>query len=175
MSLNPYGKFWSSVQKFSTAIVLCMHAYEISLRIGANFSSIKPYCTGQIQSKNVDFCCAIFSCIYLHSKRYKKLYIKRRFEVILHHIGGETGTKHRIVERCVFNRRMAAYSIIFNAILHKNSGVSDLGTRRIEFSTVQNVSLYQNIHPIRTLYPNKIIVSNKLLGLLGLGSGLGSG
>ena len=30
-------------------------------------------------------------------------------------------------------------------------------------------------HPIRTLYPNKIIVSNKLLGLLGLGSGLGSG
>ena len=30
-------------------------------------------------------------------------------------------------------------------------------------------------HPIRTLYPNKIIVSNKLLGLLGLGSGLGFG
>ena len=30
-------------------------------------------------------------------------------------------------------------------------------------------------HPIRTLYPNKIIVSNKLLGLLGLGSGLGLG
>ena len=32
-------------------------------------------------------------------------------------------------------------------------------------------------HPIRTLYPNKIIVSNKLLGLLGLGSVLefGSG
>ena len=29
------------------------------------------------------------------------------------------------------------------------------------------------IHPIRTLYPNKIIVSNKLLGMLGLGSGLG--
>ena len=28
------------------------------------------------------------------------------------------------------------------------------------------------IHPIRTLYPNKIIVSNKLLGLLGFGSGL---
>ena len=24
---------------------------------------------------------------------------------------GETGTKHRIVERCVFNRTMAAYSI----------------------------------------------------------------
>ena len=30
-------------------------------------------------------------------------------------------------------------------------------------------------HPIRTLYPNKIIVSNKLLGLLGLGLGFGSG
>ena len=26
-------------------------------------------------------------------------------------------------------------------------------------------------HPIRTLYPSKIIVSNKLLGLLGFGSG----
>ena len=31
------------------------------------------------------------------------------------------------------------------------------------------------VHPIRTLYPNKIIASNKLLGLLELGSGLGSG
>ena len=33
------------------------------------------------------------------------------------------------------------------------------------------------VHPIRTLYPNKIIVSNKLLGLsrLGLGLGFGSG
>ena len=30
-------------------------------------------------------------------------------------------------------------------------------------------------HPIRTLYPNKIIVSNKLLGLLGSGLGFGSG
>ena len=30
-------------------------------------------------------------------------------------------------------------------------------------------------HLIRTLYPNKIIVSNKLLGLLGLGLGFGSG
>ena len=30
-------------------------------------------------------------------------------------------------------------------------------------------------HPIRTLYRNTIIVSNKLLGLLGLGSGLGFG
>ena len=29
------------------------------------------------------------------------------------------------------------------------------------------------VHPIRTLYPNKIIVSNKLLGLLGLGLGSG--
>ena len=47
----------------------------------------------------------------LHSERYKKLYIKRNFEVILYHIAGETGTKHRIVERCVFNRTMAAYSI----------------------------------------------------------------
>ena len=36
---------------------------------------------------------------------------------------------------------------------------------------------YINSHPIRTLYTNKIIVSNKLLGLsrLGLGLGLGSG
>ena len=65
----------------------------------------------KIQSKNVDFCCAIFSCVYLHSERYKKLYIKRSFEVILYHIAGETGTKHRIVERCVFNRTMAAYFI----------------------------------------------------------------
>ena len=30
-------------------------------------------------------------------------------------------------------------------------------------------------HPIRTLYPNKIIVSNNLLGLLGLGPGFGLG
>ena len=30
-------------------------------------------------------------------------------------------------------------------------------------------------HPIRTLYPNKIIVSNKLLGLSRLGLGLGFG
>ena len=114
MSLNPYGKFWSSVQKFSTAIVLCARAYEISLRINANFSSIEQYCTStfclirsempsKIQSKNVDFCCAIFSCVCLYSKRYKKLYIKRSFEAILYHIAGETGTKHRIVERCVFN------------------------------------------------------------------------
>ena len=58
----------------------------------------------QIQSKNVDFCCAIFSCVCLHSERYKTLYIKRSFEVILYHIAGETGTKHRIVEQCVFNR-----------------------------------------------------------------------
>ena len=29
--------------------------------------------------------------------------------------------------------------------------------------------------PIRTLYPSKIIVSNKLLGLSGLGLGLGFG
>ena len=34
---------------------------------------------------------------------------------------------------------------IFNAILHKNCGVPDLGTRRIELSTAQNVSLYRNI------------------------------
>ena len=65
----------------------------------------------QIQSKNVDFCCAIFSCVCLHSERYKKLYIKRSFGVILYHIAGETGTEHRIVEQCVFNRIMAAYSI----------------------------------------------------------------
>ena len=31
------------------------------------------------------------------------------------------------------------------------------------------------VHPIRTLYPNKIIVSNKLLGLSRLGLGFGSG
>ena len=73
MSLNPYGKFWSSVQKFSTAVVLSARAYEISLKISANFSSIEQYCTStfylirsempsKIQSKNVDFCCAIFSC-----------------------------------------------------------------------------------------------------------------
>ena len=73
MSLNPYGKFWSSVQKFSTAIVLCARAYEISLKISANSSSIEQYCTStfylirsempsKIQSKNADFCCAIFSC-----------------------------------------------------------------------------------------------------------------
>ena len=122
MSLNPYGKFWSSVQKFSTAIVLCARTYEISLRISANFSGIGKYCTStfylirsempsKIQSKNVDFCCAIFSCVRLYSERYKKLYIKRSFEAILHHIAGETGTKHRIVERCVFNTTMAAYSI----------------------------------------------------------------
>ena len=36
-------------------------------------------------------------------------------------------------------------------------------------------SPHMKSHPIRTLYPNKIIVSNKLLGLLGLGLGLGSG
>ena len=36
-------------------------------------------------------------------------------------------------------------TLIFNAILHKNCGVSDLGTRRIEFRTVQNVSLCRNI------------------------------
>ena len=47
----------------------------------------------------------------LHSERYKKLYIKRSFEVILYHIAGETGTKHCIVEQCVFIRTMAAYSI----------------------------------------------------------------
>ena len=29
----------------------------------------------------------------------------------LYHIAGETGTKHCIVEGCVFNRTMAAYSI----------------------------------------------------------------
>ena len=97
-------------------------AYEISLKISAIFSSIEQYCTStfylirsempsKIQSKNVDFCCAIFICVCLHSERYKKLYIKRSFEVILYHIAGETGTKQRIVERCVFNRTMAAYSI----------------------------------------------------------------
>ena len=75
MSLNPYGKFWSSVQKFSTAIVLYARADEISLRISANFSSIEQYCTStfylirsvipsKIQSKNVDFCCAIFSVYF---------------------------------------------------------------------------------------------------------------
>ena len=36
---------------------------------------------------------------------------KRSFEVILYHLAGETGTKYRIVERCVFNRTMAAYSM----------------------------------------------------------------
>ena len=76
MSLNPYGKFWSFEnfgQKFSTTIEFCARAYEISLKISANFSSIEQYCTStfylirsemhsKIQSKNVDFCCAIFSC-----------------------------------------------------------------------------------------------------------------
>ena len=73
MSLNSYSKFWSSVQKFSTAIVLCARAYEISLRISTNFSSIEQHCTStfylirsempsKTQSKNVDFCCAIFKC-----------------------------------------------------------------------------------------------------------------
>ena len=72
MSLNPYSKFWSSIQKFFTAIEF-WRAYEISLRISANFSSIERYCTStfylirsempsKIQSKNVDFCCAIFRC-----------------------------------------------------------------------------------------------------------------
>ena len=75
MSLNPYayGKFWSSVQKFSTAIVVRARVLsEIPLRISANFSSIERYCTStfylirsempsKIQSKNVDFCCAIFT------------------------------------------------------------------------------------------------------------------
>ena len=74
MSLNPYGKFWSSVEKFSTAIEFCARTYEISLGISAIFSSIEQYCTStfylirsempsKIQSKNVDFCCAIFSCV----------------------------------------------------------------------------------------------------------------
>ena len=36
---------------------------------------------------------------------------------------------------------------------------------------LQNV----NAHPIRMLYPNKIIVSNKLLGLSRVGLGLGFG
>ena len=76
MSLNPYGKFWSSAQKFSTAIEFYARAraYEISLGISANFSSIEQYCTStfylirpemhsKIQSKNADFCCAIFSCV----------------------------------------------------------------------------------------------------------------
>ena len=73
----------------------CARAYEISLRISANFSSIERYCTStfylirsempsEIQSKNVDFCCAIFRCACWHSERYKKLYIKRSFEVILY-------------------------------------------------------------------------------------------
>ena len=72
MSLNPYGKFWSCAQKFSTAIEFCARAYEISLGISANFSSIEQYCTStfylirsempsKIQPKNVDFYCAIFS------------------------------------------------------------------------------------------------------------------
>ena len=65
MSLNPYGKFWSSAQKF---------IYEISLGISAIFSSIEQYCTStfylirfempsKIQPKNVDFYCAIFSLV----------------------------------------------------------------------------------------------------------------
>ena len=33
------------------------------------------------------------------------------YSLILYHIAGETGTKYRIVERCLFNRTMAAYSI----------------------------------------------------------------
>ena len=68
MSLSSYGEFWSSVQKFSTAIKFCARAYEISLKISANFSSIEQYCTStfylfrsempsKIQSNNVDFLC----------------------------------------------------------------------------------------------------------------------
>ena len=123
MSLNPYGKFWSSVQKFSTAIVLCARAYEISLRISANFFSIEQYCTStfylirsempsQIQSKNVDFCCAIFSCVCLHSERYKNYTSKgasRLFYITL---------RERLVPNIAFlsdvfliEQLMAAYSI----------------------------------------------------------------
>ena len=76
----------------------------------------------------------------LHSERYKKLDIKMSFEDILHHIAGETYTKHRVVERSVFDRTMAAYSMfkfqnmnIQCYILHKNCGVSDMETRRIDF------------------------------------------
>ena len=76
MSLSPYSKFWSSAQKFSTAIEFYARAraYEISLGSSAIFSSVEQYCTStfylnrpempsKIQSKNVDFCCAIFSCV----------------------------------------------------------------------------------------------------------------
>ena len=88
----------------------------------------------KIQSKNVDFCCAIFSCVCLHSERYKKLYIKRSFEVTLYHIAGETAYS-------VFKFQNMNIQCYFT----QKCGVSDLGTRRIEFSTVQNVSLYRNI------------------------------
>ena len=88
MSLSPYGKFWSSVQKFSTAIVLCARAYEISLRISANFSSIEQYCTStfylirsvmpsKIQSKNVDFCCAIITVAYVNIPSVIKNYTSK--------------------------------------------------------------------------------------------------
>ena len=88
MSLSPYGKFWSSVQKFSTAIVLCARAYEISLRISANFSSIEQYCTStfylirsvmpsKIQSKNVDFCRAIITVAYVNIPSVIKNYTSK--------------------------------------------------------------------------------------------------
>ena len=38
----------------------------------------------------------------------------------------------------------------------------------------ENQQIELDSHPIRTLYPNKIIVSNKLLGLSRLGLGQGS-
>ena len=112
MSLNPYGKFWSSVQKFSTAIEFCARAYEISLGISAIFpvlSNIVPAlfisfdlkCPVRFSLKMQIFVVP-FSVAYVNIPSVIKKYTSK---------GGETGTKHHIVERCVFNRTMAAYSI----------------------------------------------------------------
>ena len=87
MSFNPYGKFWSSVQKFSTAIVMCARAYKISLRISTNFSSIEQYCTStsflirsempsKIQFKNVDFFVP-FSVAYIYIPSVIKNYTSK--------------------------------------------------------------------------------------------------
>ena len=57
---------------------------------------------------------------------------------------------------------------VLNKVFKKYYRVTDLFCAKL---------LTKMKHPIRTLYPNKIIVSNKLLGLsrLGLGLGFGSG
>ena len=63
MSLNPYGKFWSSAQEFSTAIEFYARALMKFLWKSAQFFPVLSNMPSKIQSKNVDFCCAIFSCV----------------------------------------------------------------------------------------------------------------